>query len=154
MDNVVKHLLPPVEVDEDGDRIKIAVIGKPNVGKSSLINKILGFERTIVNPVPGTTRDAIDTPFELNDKKYLLIDTAGIRRKSKVSITLEKYSVIQAIKTISRSNIALILIDAEEGITDQDTKIAGLAIERGVVCIIVVNKWDVIEKRPARWKTT
>ena len=147
MDNVVKHLPPPVEVDEEGDRIKIAVIGKPNVGKSSLINKILGFERTIVNPVPGTTRDAIDTPFELNDKKYLLIDTAGIRRKSKVSVTLEKYSVLQAIKTISRSNVALILIDAEEGITDQDTKIAGLAIERGVVCIIVVNKWDVIEKK-------
>jgi len=147
MDNVVKHLPHPAGVDEDGDRIKIAVIGKPNVGKSSLINKILGFERTIVNPVPGTTRDAIDTPFELNDKKYLLIDTAGIRRKSRVSITLEKYSVLQAIKTIGRSNVALILIDAEEGITDQDTKIAGLAIERGVVCIIVVNKWDVIEKK-------
>lgn len=146
MDNVVDQLPSPVETEEDSDRIKIAVIGKPNVGKSSLINKILGFERTIVNPVPGTTRDAIDTPFELNGKKYLLIDTAGIRRKSKVSVTLEKYSVIQALKTISRSDVALILIDAREGATDQDTKIAGLALERGSICIIVVNKWDMIEK--------
>ena len=146
MDDVVEHLPPSTAVSEDEDRIRIAVIGKPNVGKSSLINNILGYERTIVNPIPGTTRDAIDTPFELNGRKYLLIDTAGIRRKSKISITLEKYSVIQAIKTLSRSDIALILIDAEEGITDQDTKIAGLALERGVVCIIVVNKWDLIEK--------
>lgn len=146
MDDVAEHLPSPVIADEDEDRIRIAVIGKPNVGKSSLINKILGYERTIVNPIPGTTRDAIDTPFELDDRKYLLIDTAGIRRKSKVSLTLEKYSVIQAIKTISRSDIALILIDAEEGITDQDTKIAGLALERGVVCIIVVNKWDLLKK--------
>ncbi len=146
MNSVVEHLPPPVEADEDEDRIRIAVIGKPNVGKSSMINKMLGYERTIVNPIPGTTRDAIDTPFELDDRKYLLIDTAGIRRKSKISLTLEQYSVIQAIKTISRSDIALILIDAEEGITDQDTKIAGLALERGVVCIIVVNKWDIIEK--------
>jgi len=146
MSDVVDHLPFPIAADEDEDRIRIAVIGKPNVGKSSLINKILGFERTIVNPIPGTTRDAIDTPFELNDRKYLLIDTAGIRRKSKISITLEKYSIIQALKTISRSDIALILVDAEEGITDQDTKIAGLAFERGVVCIIVINKWDLLEK--------
>ena len=146
MDDVVEHLPPSTAVSEDEDRIRIAVIGKPNVGKSSLINKMLGYERTIVNPIPGTTRDAIDTPFELHDRKYLLIDTAGIRRKSKISITLEKYSVIQAIKTLSRSDIALILIDAEEGITDQDTKIAGLALERGVVCIMVVNKWDLLEK--------
>ncbi|MCD6310744.1 MAG: ribosome biogenesis GTPase Der [Candidatus Eremiobacteraeota bacterium] len=146
MDDVVEHLPPSTAVSEDEDRIRIAVTGKPNVGKSSLINKMLGYDRTIVNPIPGTTRDAIDTPFELHDRKYLLIDTAGIRRKSKISITLEKYSVIQAIKTLSRSDIALILIDAEEGITDQDTKIAGLALERGVVCIIIVNKWDLIEK--------
>ena len=146
LDDVVEYLPVPDAVSEDEQRIRIAVIGKPNVGKSSIINKMLGYERTIVNPLPGTTRDAIDTPFELNDRKYLLIDTAGIRRKSKISITLEKYSVIQALKTISRSDIALILIDAEEGITDQDTKIAGLAFERGVVCIIVVNKWDLLEK--------
>ncbi len=146
MDDVAEYLPVPDAVREDEQRIRIAVIGKPNVGKSSIINNILGYERTIVNPLPGTTRDAIDTPFELNDRKYLLIDTAGIRRKSKISITLEKYSVIQALKTISRSDIALILIDAEEGITDQDTKIAGLALERGVVCIIVVNKWDLLEK--------
>lgn len=146
MDDVAEYLPVIDAVREDEQRIRIAVIGKPNVGKSSIINKMLGYERTIVNPLPGTTRDAIDTPFELNDRKYLLIDTAGIRRKSKISVTLEKYSVIQALKTISRSDIALILIDAEQGITDQDTKIAGLAFERGVACIIVVNKWDLIEK--------
>ncbi|MDO9530461.1 MAG: ribosome biogenesis GTPase Der [Syntrophales bacterium] len=146
MDDVVEYLPVPDAVSEDEQRIRIAVIGKPNVGKSSIINNMLGYERTIVNPLPGTTRDAIDTPFELNDRKYLLIDTAGIRRKSKISITLEKYSVVQALKTMSRSDIALMLIDAEEGITDQDTKIAGLAFERGVVCIIVVNKWDLIKK--------
>ncbi|HLA05084.1 MAG TPA: ribosome biogenesis GTPase Der, partial [Syntrophales bacterium] len=126
--------------------IKIAVVGKPNVGKSSLINKILGYDRTIVNELPGTTRDAIDTSFTLNNRSYLLVDTAGIRRKSRVSLTLEKYSVIQALRTIDRCDIALILIDAEEGITEQDAKIAGLAFERGVACIIVVNKWDRITK--------
>ncbi|HLE18168.1 MAG TPA: ribosome biogenesis GTPase Der, partial [Syntrophales bacterium] len=126
--------------------IKIAVVGKPNVGKSSLVNKILGYDRTIVNELPGTTRDAIDTGFTLNNRSYLLVDTAGIRRKSRVSLTLEKYSVIQALRTIDRCDIALILIDAEEGITEQDAKIAGLAFERGVACIIVVNKWDRITK--------
>ena len=126
--------------------IKIAVVGKPNVGKSSLVNKILGYDRTIVNELPGTTRDAIDTGFTLNNRQYLLVDTAGIRRKSRVSLTLEKYSVIQALRTIDRCDIALILIDAEEGITEQDAKIAGLAFERGVACIIVVNKWDRITK--------
>ena len=126
--------------------IKIAVVGKPNVGKSSLINKILGYDRTIVNELPGTTRDAIDTGFTLNNRQYILVDTAGIRRKSRVSLTLEKYSVIQALRTIDRCDIALILIDAEEGITEQDAKIAGLAFERGVACIIVVNKWDRITK--------
>ena len=130
-----------------GERpIKIAVIGKPNVGKSSLVNKILGYERTIVNPIPGTTRDAIDTPFELNGKKYLLVDTAGIRRKSKVSKVLEKYSIVQALKAISRCDIALLVIDAEEGMTEQDAKIAGLTVERSIACIIIVNKWDIIDK--------
>lgn len=146
MDEVAR-LLPemPAEADTE-DRIRIAVIGKPNVGKSSLINRILGYERAIVNAVPGTTRDAIDTPFTFGGRPYLLIDTAGIRRKSRVSLTLEKYSVIQAIKAISRCDIALMLIDAEEGVTEQDAKIAGLALENGTACIVVVNKWDAVEK--------
>jgi GTP-binding protein len=115
-------------------------------GKSSLINRILGYERTIANPVPGTTRDAIDTPVTRNGKHYLLIDTAGIRRKSRISLTLEKYSIVQAIKAIDRADIALILLDAKEGISEQDVKIAGLALENGTACILVVNKWDLVEK--------
>jgi len=146
LDDVVEHLPETSDEEEKEERIRIAVIGKPNVGKSSLINKILGYERTIVNPTPGTTRDAIDTSFDLNERKYLLIDTAGIRKKSKVSLQLEKYSVIEAIKTLSRCDIALMMIDAQEGVTDQDTKIAGLAYERGVACILILNKWDLIEK--------
>lgn len=133
--------------DEAADQpIAIAIVGKPNVGKSSLVNLICGKERTIANPTPGTTRDAIDTTVKVHGKQYLLIDTAGIRRKNKISLTLEKYSVIQALKSINRCNIALLLIDAEEGMTEQDAKIAGLAHERGKACIIVVNKWDKIEK--------
>jgi len=135
---------PPEEAEEE--RIRIAVIGKPNVGKSSLVNRLLGSERTIAHPTPGTTRDAIDTPFAFRGRKYLLIDTAGIRRKSRVSLTLEKYSVIQALKAVSRCDIALILIDAGEGVAEQDAKIAGLAFEKGVACILVVNKWDLVEK--------
>lgn len=140
-------VLPDTTAQEDAEeRIRIAVIGKPNVGKSSLINRILGYERTIVNPAPGTTRDTIDTPFTFGGRPYLLIDTAGIRRKSRISLTLEKYSVIQAIKAISRCDIALMLIDAQEGVTEQDAKIAGLALENGTACIVVVNKWDAVEK--------
>jgi len=146
MDDVSGHFPPALTDREEEDRIKIAVIGKPNVGKSSLVNKILGYERTIVNPMPGTTRDAIDTPFTLNDREYLLIDTAGIRRKSRVYPGLEKFSIIQAVKAVSRCDVALIVIDAKEGVTDQDVKIAGLAFERGVVCVFVVNKWDRVEK--------
>ncbi len=146
MDEVTRLLPETPEPSDVEDRIRIAVIGKPNVGKSSLVNKILGYERTIVNPVPGTTRDAIDTPFTFAGRPYLLVDTAGIRRKSRVSLTLEKYSVIQAIKAISRCDIALMLIDAEEGVTEQDAKIAGLALENGTACIVVVNKWDAVEK--------
>jgi len=146
MDEATQHL-PETETAEAVEkRIRIAVIGRPNVGKSSLINKILGYERTIVNPTPGTTRDAIDTPFEVGNQKYLLIDTAGIRRKSKVSLQLEKYSVLEAIRTLNRCDVALLMIDATDGVTEQDTKIAGLAYERGVVCIIVLNKWDLVEK--------
>ena len=125
---------------------RISIIGKPNVGKSSLINLISGSQRSIANPTPGTTRDAIDTTIKVHGRHYLLIDTAGIRRKNKISLTLEKYSVIQALKTINRCDIALVLIDAEEGMTEQDAKIVGLAYERGKACIIVVNKWDKIEK--------
>ncbi len=132
--------------DEQDEQIKIAIVGKPNVGKSSLINRICGKERSIANPTPGTTRDAIDTTVKVHGKNYLLIDTAGIRKKNKISLTLEKYSVIQALKSINRCDIALVLIDAEEGMTEQDAKIAGLAYERGKACIIVVNKWDKIEK--------
>ena len=146
LDEVTRLLPETPEPSDVEDRIRIAVIGKPNVGKSSLINRILGYERTIVNPVPGTTRDAIDTPFTFAGRPYLLVDTAGIRRKSRVSLTLEKYSVIQAIKAISRCDIALMLIDAEEGVTEQDAKIAGLALENGTACIVVVNKWDAVEK--------
>ncbi|MGZ3597433.1 MAG: ribosome biogenesis GTPase Der [Syntrophales bacterium] len=147
MEDVALHIVPPAEeIPAGGKPIKIAVIGKPNVGKSSLVNKILGYERTIVNPIPGTTRDAIDTPFELNGKRYLLIDTAGIRRKSRVSHVLEKYSIVQALKAMNRCDIALLVIDAEERMTEQDAKIAGLTAEKGIACIIVVNKWDVIDK--------
>lgn len=147
MQDVAAALPPAVAANaEEEPWIRLAVVGKPNVGKSSLVNKILGYERTIVNPLPGTTRDAIDTRFTVHGKDYVLIDTAGIRRKSRVSLTLEKYSVIQAVKTIDRCDIALLLIDAEEGITEQDAKIAGLIFERGVACIIVVNKWDKVEK--------
>ncbi|MDI6743139.1 MAG: ribosome biogenesis GTPase Der, partial [Smithella sp.] len=131
---------------EKDEQIKIAIVGKPNVGKSSLVNKILGRERSIANPAPGTTRDAIDSTVKVHGRNYLLIDTAGIRRKSKISQTLEKYSVVQALKSINRCNIALLLIDAEEGMTEQDAKIIGLAYERGKAGIIVVNKWDKIEK--------
>lgn len=146
--NVIVRDFPETgkEKEENETQIKVAIVGKPNVGKSSLVNKILGKERSIANPTPGTTRDAIDSNVKVHGKNYLLIDTAGIRRKSKISQTLEKYSVVQALKSINRCNIALILIDAEEGITEQDTKIIGLAHERGKACIIVVNKWDRIKK--------
>ena len=130
----------------DSDLIKIAVVGKPNVGKSSLVNLISGKQRSIANPAPGTTRDAIDTDIKRQGRRYLLIDTAGIRKKNKISLTLEKYSVVQAMKSINRCDVALVMIDAEEGMTEQDAKIAGLANERGKACIIVVNKWDKIKK--------
>jgi len=144
----VLSLLPEgaFDEDEDDDRINVAVIGKPNSGKSSLINKILGETRVIVSDVAGTTRDAVDTPFENSFGKYNLIDTAGIRRKSKVEDAIERFSVMRATSAIERADVCLIMIDASEGITSQDEKIAGLAHEAGKACIIVVNKWDLITK--------
>lgn len=130
----------------DDDTIRIAVIGRPNVGKSSLVNRILGWDRVIVSPQPGTTRDAIDTPYTVNNRNYLLIDTAGIRRKKQISEKIEKFSIIKALKSIERCDIALIVLDADEGITDQDVKIAGYAFERGCGCIFLLNKWDLVEK--------
>jgi len=150
--NAVTADIPVAEPEDEkapageGEPIRIAVVGRPNVGKSSLVNRILGYERTIVNPLPGTTRDAIDTPFEREGRRYVLIDTAGIRRKSRISQNLEKYSVIEALRTLDRCDIALVLIDGEEGVTEQDARIAGLALEKGVACILVVNKWDLVEK--------
>ena len=137
----------PAEDDTDDDGvIKIAVIGRPNVGKSSLINRILGETRVIVSDIPGTTRDSIDTACEINGRQYLLIDTAGIRRKKQVYEKIEKISIIKALQSIERCDIALIMIDANEGITDQDVKIAGYAFERGCGCIFLLNKWDLVEK--------
>jgi len=139
--------LPEKNNEEDNDgRIKVAVIGKPNVGKSSLINKILGENRAIVSDIAGTTRDAIDTPYENEYGKYILIDTAGIRRKSKVSESIEKFSIMRTLLAIERADVCLMMIDATEGVTDQDAKIAGEAHEAGKGIIIVVNKWDEYEK--------
>ncbi|HZK34584.1 MAG TPA: ribosome biogenesis GTPase Der [Bacillota bacterium] len=146
LDLVVGHFDKTDYDQEDEDIIKIAVVGKPNAGKSSLVNYMLGEERTIVSDIPGTTRDAIDTAFELNGQKYTIIDTAGIRRKSKVKGPLERYSVLRALSAIRRCDIALILIDATEEATEQDEKIAGLVHEEGKGSILVVNKWDLIKK--------
>ena len=134
------------EEEYDEDVIKVAIIGKPNVGKSSLLNRILGEERVIVSDVAGTTRDAIDSYFENEWGKYLFIDTAGMRRKSKVDDAVERYSNMRSVSAIERADVCLILIDANEGVTEQDTKVAGLAHEAGKACIIVVNKWDAVEK--------
>jgi len=134
------------EEEEDEDVIKVAIIGKPNVGKSSLVNRILGEERVIVSDMAGTTRDAVDNYFENAKGKYLFIDTAGMRRKSRVEDRVEKFSVLRATLAIERCDVCLILIDGTEGVTEQDTKVAGLAHEAGKACIIVVNKWDIVEK--------
>ncbi len=138
--------LPQSAPEENGEAIRLAIIGRPNVGKSSLVNRILGEERVIVSEVPGTTRDAIDTRVEVNGQKYLLIDTAGIRRKAKVHEKLEKYAVVKAMDAIARCDVALILIDAADGIVEQDIKIAGYAYEKGRACIFLLNKWDLVEK--------
>lgn len=139
--------MPETDSEEaDGDTVKVAIIGKPNAGKSSLVNKIAGEERVIVSDKAGTTRDAVDTEVERGEKKYLLIDTAGIRRKSKVTDNVEKYSVLRAYMAIDRADVCVIMIDATEGFTEQDSKIAGYAHEQGKASVIAVNKWDAIEK--------
>lgn len=146
LDEIVSYF-PPIGADEgDDNRIKVAIVGKPNAGKSSLINKILGEERLIVSDIPGTTRDAIDTYLTRDGKEYVLIDTAGLRRKGKVKENIERYSVLRTIAAVERCDVCILLIDADEGITDQDTKIAGIAHESGRAAIIAVNKWDKVEK--------
>lgn len=145
LDDIVSSF-PDDEYDDNESEIKIAIIGKPNVGKSSLVNELTNKTRVIVSNIAGTTRDSIDMPFEYKDSRYTLIDTAGIRRKSKVSENIEKYSVIRAISAIERCDICVLMIDAESGITEQDKKIAGVAHEAGKGLLIVVNKWDLIQK--------
>ena len=146
LDACLQYFPPEDDEEEDEDVIKVAIIGKPNVGKSSLTNRILGTERMIVSNVAGTTRDAIDSYFENEQGKYVFIDTAGMRKKSKVDDVIERYSVLRATMAIDRADVCLIMIDAQEGVTEQDTKVAGLAHEAGKACIIVVNKWDLVEK--------
>ena len=146
LDDVISHFPENDEEPYEDDVIKVAIIGKPNVGKSSLINKILGEERVIVSDVPGTTRDAIDTAYEVDGQKFVFIDTAGMRRKSKIKENIERFSIIRAVSAVERADVVLLVISAEEGITDQDTKIAGIAHEKGKATIVVVNKWDTIEK--------
>jgi len=146
LDQVIAHFPAKATEDSEPDIIKIAVVGRPNVGKSSLVNAILGQERVIVSDVAGTTRDAIDTPFTREGQRYLLIDTAGIRRKSNIEMSTERYSVIRALRAIDRSDVVLMVIDATEGVTEQDKRIAGYVHEAGKGCILVINKWDLIEK--------
>ena len=146
LDKLYSYVDFNAEEDEDYDAIKVAVIGKPNVGKSSLINKILGENRVIVSDVAGTTRDAIDTPYEKDGQKYIFIDTAGMRKRGKIDESIERYSVVRSLAAIDRCDVVLILIDAEEGVTEQDTKIAGYAHDKGKASIIAVNKWDLIDK--------
>ncbi|MCI5504138.1 MAG: ribosome biogenesis GTPase Der [Anaerobutyricum sp.] len=146
LDEVVKQFDPADLVEEEDDRPKIAVIGKPNAGKSSIINKLIGEERVIVSPIAGTTRDAIDTTVVRNGQEYVFIDTAGLRRKSKIKEELERYSIIRTVTAVERCDVAVLIIDATEGVTEQDAKIAGIAHERGKGVIIAVNKWDLVEK--------
>ncbi len=146
LDECLKYFPPEEAETPEDDVVRVAVIGKPNVGKSSLINRILGEQRVIVSDVAGTTRDAVDSYFENQKGKYRLIDTAGMRKKSKVDDRIEKFSVLRSTMAIERCDVCLILIDAQEGVTEQDTKVAGLAHEAGKACIIVVNKWDAVEK--------
>jgi len=146
IDEVVKVVPGSTEAQWDQEVTKVAVLGRPNVGKSSLVNRLLGYNRVLVDEAPGTTRDAIDTLFERDGKRYVLVDTAGVRRKSRISLRLEKYSIVEALRAIDRSDVALLLLDSKEGVTDQDARIGGFIHEKGKGCILVVNKWDLVEK--------
>lgn len=146
LDEIVKHFPKETQEDDEHDEIRIAVIGRPNVGKSSIVNTLLGQERVIVSDVAGTTRDAIDTNFYDGDTRFTLIDTAGMRRKAKIDMPVERYSVMRSLRAVDRADVVLIVLSAPEGVTEQDKKIAGYAHESGKGCIIVVNKWDLIEK--------
>ena len=146
LDEVLKYLPESSQEEEEDDAIRVAVIGKPNAGKSSLINRICGQERVIVSDIAGTTRDSIDTEVENEDGRFVFIDTAGIRRRSRVSDSIEKYSIIRAKMAVERATVCVIMIDATEGFTEQDSKVAGIACENGKACIIAVNKWDAVEK--------
>jgi GTP-binding protein len=146
MDEAVKVLPRTTEEKWDRKATKVAVVGRPNVGKSSLINRLLGYKRVMVDEAPGTTRDSIDTFFERDGKRYILIDTAGIRRKSRISLRLEQFSIVEALRTIDRSDVVLLLLDSKEGVTGQDARIGGFIHEKGKGCVLVLNKWDLIEK--------
>lgn len=146
LDEVVSHFNESAKDDTEDERPRIAIIGKPNVGKSSIINKLLGEDRVIVSDIAGTTRDAVDTEIVRNGREYVFIDTAGLRRKSKIKEDIERYSIIRTVSAVERCNVAVLVIDATEGITDQDAKIAGITHDRGKGMIIAVNKWDAIEK--------
>ena len=146
LDEVVAHFPDYSKDEEEDERPKVAIIGKPNVGKSSLINKLAQEERVIVSDIAGTTRDAIDTDIKFDGKEYIFIDTAGLRRKNKIKEEIERYSIIRAVTAVERADVCIIVIDATEGVTEQDAKIAGIAHERGKGIIIAVNKWDAIEK--------
>lgn len=146
LDEVVKYFDTRANAEADDDRPRIAIVGKPNVGKSSIVNKLVGEKRVIVSDIAGTTRDAIDTPVRRNKKEYVLIDTAGLRRKSRIKESLERFSIVRTVAAIERSDVVVLVIDATEGVTEQDAKIAGIAHDRGKGLIIAVNKWDLIRK--------
>ena len=146
LDEVVRHFPEDAEMEEEDDRPKIAIVGKPNVGKSSIINRLIGENRVIVSNIAGTTRDAVDTEVVHNGKEYIFIDTAGLRRKNKIKEELERYMIVRTVSAVERADVVVLVIDAEEGVTEQDAKIAGIAHENGKGIIIAVNKWDAIEK--------
>lgn len=146
LDQVVKHFPPATEEFYDNDTIRVSIIGRPNVGKSSLVNRILGEERVIVSPVAGTTRDAIDTPITRDGQDFVIIDTAGMRKRGRVYESTEKYSVIRALRAIERADVAVVVLDGEEGVTEQDKRVAGIAHDAGKAVMFVINKWDAVEK--------